>query len=408
MKRIYILLLAVVAPSLDAMAQQLTLQQCVDMAMGQNLSLKAAGKSVERAKALQGTAWDLEKTELSLSQDPTSGGSPDNALSLSQTIDFPTVYAARHGQLKAETKAEQSRERVLALQLSCDVASAYLQLVFLQERIRIIDSQNTLFARYADMASKRYKAGDARQLEVLTANRLLEENRQDLVSAKSELATQQMLLMSLLNTTSQVFPADTLLRPIDYRIGNYNYATTVEGQYAQDRLDVTAKALKVAKNGYAPSISLSLRNQLVITSWDPYHQARSRFDGGNFMGFEVGIGVPIFYGATKAKVKAAKKDREIAELEIKQEEAQRKMEYSACMSRYTSAFTRLAYYEKEGTERASELARLSTLEYENGEISYLEYVNALQESIDVRMKYAAVVNEFNQAVISLQRLTGTM
>lgn len=78
------------------------------------------------------------------------------------------------------------------------------------------------------------------------------------------------------------------------------------------------------------------------------------------------------------------------------------------MSRYTSAFNRLAYYEKEGTERASELARLSTLEYENGEISYLEYVNALQESIDVRMKYAAVVNEFNQTVISLRWLTGAM
>lgn len=292
MKRIYIVLLAVVAPSLGAMAQQLTLQQCLDMAVSQNLSLKAAGKSVERAKALQGTAWDLDKTELSLSQDPTSGGSPDNALSLSQTMDFPTVYSARHGQLRAETKAEQSRERVLELQLRCNVAGAYLQLVFLQERIRLIDSQNTLFARYADMASKRYKAGDARQLEVLTANRLLEENRMELVSAKSELATQQMQLMSLLNTTSQVFPADTLLRPIDYRAVNYNYATTAEGQYAQDRLAVTDKALKVARNGYAPSLSLSLRNQLVISSWNPYSQDRSRFDGGNFMGFEVGIGVP--------------------------------------------------------------------------------------------------------------------
>ncbi len=406
MNRFNILLLAFMAPSLGAMAQQLTLQQCLDMAVTQNLSLKAAGKSVERARALQGTAWDLEKTELSLSQDPTSGGSPDNALSLSQTIDFPTVYAARYGQLKAETKAEQSRARVLEMQLRCDVASAYLQMVFLQERMRIFASQESLFTRYAIMASKRYKAGDTRQLEVLTANRLLEENRMEMVAAKSDLAMQQMQLMALLNTTGQITPADSLLRPVDYRVADYNYATTAEGQYAQDRLAVTDKALTVARNGYAPSLSLSLRNQLVISSWNPYNQDRSRFGGGNFMGFEVGIGVPLFYGATKAKVKAAKKDREIKELEIKQEESQRQKEYAACMSRYTSAFNRLAYYGKEGTERASELARLSTLEYENGEISYLEYVNALQEAIDVRMKYAAVVNEYNQAVIALRRLAG--
>ena len=38
---------------------------------------------------------------------------------------------------------------------------------------------------------------------------------------------------------------------------------------------------------------------------------RSRFTEGNFFGFEIGVGVPLFYGATKAKVKAARKDRDV-------------------------------------------------------------------------------------------------
>ena len=66
------------------------------MALEKNPQMQVANKSVERAKALQGTAWEIDKTELSLSQDPTSGGSPDNALSLSQSIEFPTYYIARH------------------------------------------------------------------------------------------------------------------------------------------------------------------------------------------------------------------------------------------------------------------------------------------------------------------------
>ena len=31
-------------------------------------------------------------------------------------------------------------------------------------------------------------------------------------------------------------------------------------------------------NVYAPSLSLSLRNQMVISSWDPYHVNRNRFE----------------------------------------------------------------------------------------------------------------------------------
>ena len=44
----------------------------------------------------------------------------------------------------------------------------------------------------------------------------------------------------------------------------------------------------------------------------------------------------------------------------------------------------------------------------NGEISYIEYVNAIEETIDVLMKHADAINEYNQAVIAIQRLTGIM
>ena len=96
-----------------AQTKKMNLQQCVQMAVENSPQMQVERMQVERAKALQGTAWDIDKTDISLSQDPTSGGSPDNALSISQTIEFPTLYAARHGQLKAETQAERSRGQVV-------------------------------------------------------------------------------------------------------------------------------------------------------------------------------------------------------------------------------------------------------------------------------------------------------
>lgn len=388
------------------LAQSLSLQQCQQLATDNNLELKAAERKVERAKALQGTAWDIERTNLSLSQDPTSGGSPDNAIALSQNIEFPTVYAARHKQMKAETKAEESLRNVTRLQTMSDIAAVYWQLVYCRERIGILAKQDSVLQRYASLARKRYKAGETRQLEQLAANRMLRENALELDAAKSDYSICQRQLASLIGTGDDINPADAKLSPIDYKPQSYVYAATAEGELAYDRLTVADKALDVAKSGYAPSLSLTLKNQLVISGWDPYHENRARYAGGNFMGFEVGIGIPLFYGAAKAKVKAARKEREIAEIDMHRQQLARQNDYDAALARYNSALNRMQYYMRQGAADAAETERLGTMEYENGEISYIEYVNALQESIDAQLRRAAAINDYNQAVVTLKRIAG--
>ena len=399
--------LALCIIALGTSAQTLTLKQCLALAADHSLTLKQADAQVERARVMQGTAWNLDRTELSLSQDPTSGGSPDNALALSQEIEFPTVYAARHSQLKAETKAEKSRRNVTLQQLHSDIASAYWQLVYCKERITILSAQDSVLTRYADLADKRYKAGEARQLEALTAARLERENAMELAAAKSDYSTGQQQLAALIGTDAAITPADNTLSALDYSPTDFSFASTAEGELARDRVAVADKALRVAKNGYAPSLSLALKNQLVISSWNPYHENRARYDGGNFMGFEVGIGIPLFFGATKAKVKAARSDRAIAQMEMQQQQLTQQTEYKAALTRYNTAFSRMQYYEQKGAASATEIARLASLEYENGEISYIEYVSALQESIDSQLKRADAINAYNQAVVALKRICGT-
>ena len=66
-----------------------SLRECLSIARDNNVDVKVADLQVERATRMEKTAFDLEKAELSLSQDPTTGGSPDNALTLSQKFDLP-------------------------------------------------------------------------------------------------------------------------------------------------------------------------------------------------------------------------------------------------------------------------------------------------------------------------------
>lgn len=398
--------LALLPQTVLSQTRKVSLQECINLALEKNPQMQVANKSVERAKALQGTAWEIDKTELSLSQDPTSGGSPDNALSLSQSIEFPTYYIARHKQLKAETQAERSKAAVVRLSLENDVKAAYYQAVYLAERLRVLESQDSLLAQYRSLAEKRYKAGETRLLELLSAERLQRENKMEVLAAHNELETAQLLLSRLVGSVETVEPKEESLLPLDWKQASYNYSQTPDGQYSADRLKASEQAVRVAKNGFAPSLSLSLRNQLVISSWNPYDQDRSRFDGGNFMGFEVGVGIPLFYGATRAKVKAARKEREMIALEIKEQEQLRQQEYLSALSRMNAAYVRYTYYNEEGRERSDKMAEQGLLEYSQGEISYLEYMNVLQESIDLRLKRASALNDYNQCVLVMEKLCG--
>lgn len=390
--------------------EKMTLQQCFQLAGKQNIALQSGRKAVEKAQVMQATAWDLDKTEIAFSQNPASSGDTDNGLTFSQSIEFPTVYSARRGQLKAETQAEKSRLNVTSQQLRFEIANVYYAMLYQTHRLQILLQQDSVIQRYCDVAAKRYRAGEARQLEFLSADRMRNDNRLEMTKVKNEAENLQTALMALLNTTTPVVPAaDNLVisqrSPVN---AAFNYQQTADAQYQKDLISALDKEVKCAKTGYAPSLSLALRSQLLIDSWDPYHINRQRFTEGNFFGFEVTVGVPLFYGATKAKVKAAQKDREVALLAMQQEQREKERDYKQGYNRLQNAIKRMEYYSGENMAKAKDIERLSTLEYENGEISYVEYASALQEAIDMRLKQAEVVNEYNEAVLALMALNNSL
>ena len=408
MMRITLISLACVFLETQIFAQnevrRVQLNECIAIATTNSPAIQAATKKIEQHRALEGTAWDIDRTELSLSQDPTSGGSPDNALSIQQSIEFPTVYVARHRQLKAETQAQHSWFKVEENRLKADVTSAYTLLAYHAERIKLLEENASTLSHYADVAEKRYAAGESRQLELLQAQRTRRENNLELQTAKAELSNAQTLLKQLMNADFRVMPVYETLKSLTLSDYTFDYTQTAEAEYDAYRLKALERAITVAKNGYAPSLSVQLNRQMVISSWNPYGQDRSRFSGGNFMGFEVGIGIPLFYSATKARVRAAKREHEAAELSLVQKKQEKKREYEEALRRCHEAKLRIDSYDNIEAEQAEEMKRLAQLEYENGEIGYVEYSAAMQSVFETRMKHINAINDFNQNVVQLIRM----
>ena len=294
---VFITMTVVLAPSLFGQNTTKSLEECIQSAIDNNLTMKSGRISIERAKDLQGTAFNIDKTSFSLSQDPTSGGSPDNSISLSQSFEFPTVYGSRRGLLKAETNLERSNLDVTRNELVKEISATYYQLLYAKENIKILQEQDRIYGKFLFLANAKLKSGETGRLEQMNAERLYNENRIELQKAEKNYQSIQLILQRWMNTDEAVEPVEPTLTVLDavYPFNDFNPEQTPLGEVYANKKIISEKNLSVIKQGYLPSFNFALKNQFLIKGFNPYDLQRERFDKGYFMGFDVGISVPLFF-----------------------------------------------------------------------------------------------------------------
>ncbi|SHF44271.1 TolC family protein [Dysgonomonas macrotermitis] len=403
-----LVILLIVPSGVSAQGNVSTLDECIRLAMENNLTMKSGRISIERAKDLQGTAFNIEKTGFSLSQDPTSGGSPDNSISLSQDFDFPTVYTTRSKLLKAETNLERSNLEVTRNELVKEITATYYQLLYAKENIKILQDQDNIYSKFLFLASTKFRVGETSRLEQMNAERLYNENKIELQKAEKDYQNIQLTLQRWMNAEVSVSPLESE-QPVmeaNYPFNSFSAEQTPIGRVMQNQKEVSEKNLNVVKQGYLPSFSFVLKNQFLIKGFNPYDVERERFDKGNFMGFEVGISIPLFFGEQKAKTKVAKKEVEMAR--VQQEEVAQAMQkqYQMYINDYLKAKNSLDYYTSQGITQADDITRISQISYEKGEIGYLEYIQNLKTAVEIHLQRAKAVNDYNQTIIMLNYIQG--
>ena len=403
MKRIYstLLILACCLSEVDAQS----LAECIETALANNIDVMVADMQVQRARRMEGSYFEMEPTELSLSQDPTSGGSPDNALTLSQKIDFPTVYGSRRKLLKAETQVEEGKLRLTESELSRDVSVAYSKLLFWQHVEALLCGNDSVLSEFVRTADIRYKNGETNRLELMNAQQMRAENSIKLREAQDEKTAATIQLQQLMNTTETVIATDDYLcvQPAD---DAYSFAATPQGQLLESEQALSESELGYIRQGMMPSFNVGLRHQLVISGINPYDVDRSRFDKGNWMGFEVGVAFPLFYGSQKARKSAAKLNVDIARTRRELAERKSGSELLIAENAVKSARRSYDYYQTEGFPAAKEIRRLSRIEYGAGEITYVEHVQNLSMALAIEMDNARAIDALNQAVIKLNYIKG--
>ncbi|NEM98470.1 CusA/CzcA family heavy metal efflux RND transporter [Pontibacter burrus] len=387
--------------------QQLDLQGALQYAKENNPTLKAAELQTAQQKALKGAAFDLPKTNLNYKRGQISTVEKDEEITVSQEFAFPTVYSNQAKLADANATQAEIRQRITERQVLRDVKLAFEQWQHLQSRKQMLLSRDSLFANFEHAARVREKSGETGALERATA----EAKR---LGLKAELAQTDAEVKMAENSLHQLLHAPA--GEIRFIVGpQQKYSSVVLTdtiaaqvwlQYLQGEVQVAKQETKLEKARLLPDFSIGYFNQTFIGESFATDPGRVYGSSDRFTGVEAGISVPLWFGAQKSRIQAARLNEQAAQKQAEAQQKQLETDMQNALQELQKQAQQLYYYEQGALQQATQLEKAANLSFRLGEVDYVEFVQAMDQAYSLRLQYLNALLNYNQSIINLQFLTG--
>ncbi len=380
-------------------AQQvkLNLDEAIKIALKNNPGLASSRYSVEQQEALGKTAFDFGKTTVTYYKDNT----PPNGnytLGISQSISFPTVYLQQSKlQNQNITLSEKSYDAFKA-GLIKDVKTAYYQLAYGQDVLRLLAYQDSIYANFSKVAELRYKTGETSNLEKLTAQAKYQEVLLQRKQAEADLIIYQRELQKLLNINQPIELTDSALIKQNYISDDSSRdSSVVENNplinFYKQRINVAEAEHSVEVNKLLPDLSFGyskLTNNSVF----------------NYYGFQVGVSVPLWFFPQQGRIEAASVGEKIAESDYQNYRVLIQSSYKQQFKEYEKWNEQISYYDSIGLKQADEILKTAQISYSSGDIGYVEFIQSVSQAIGIKTQYLDALNQYDKAIINLNYLLG--
>lgn len=404
--------------------QQWSLRQCIDYAIEHNISIRQTANAAEQSavevntakwarlpnlNASAGQNWNWGRTQTAVKNEDTGDystvyvntASHGTNMSVSSTIplftglEIPHQYALAKLNLKAAmADLEKAKEDI-----SINIASAYLQVLFNEELHRVALGQVELSKEQYARIAKLAEVGKASPAEVAEAKARLAQDEMYAVQTNNDYNLALLDLSQLIELeTPEGFalesPAVRLelapLTPPD-EIFQIALVSKASIQAAQYRLEGSKHNIRIAQSNFYPQLSLS--GSLGTNYYSTINRTFSQQMSDNFskyVGFS--LSVPIFNRlATRNRVRTARLQRENYSLQL--DNAKKNLYKEIQQAWYNALASESKYTSSSTAAQASEASfRLMSEKYENGKANAVEYNEAKQnlmkaQSDELQAKY---------------------
>ncbi|GAB3990767.1 CusA/CzcA family heavy metal efflux RND transporter [Spirosoma daeguense] len=399
--------LFIAAKSTATAQTPLTLESALTQAQANNGSNRVNSLNIAIQQTNRRTAREIGRTDVSLISGQYNSLNWDNNLTISQSIPNGKLIRGLERLADANIQGSELQARLIQNDLRARVKGAYLELAYLNERLKLLTSQDSLLGAFRRATDVRLRTGEGTSLEVATADNLLGEVRNQLAQTRADREIAVSNLQTLLNTTAMfTLPTATLPRRELPILSDSALAQNPILALLRQQITIAEGQIAVEQAKLRPDYSVGYFNQSLIGTQNIDGQDRYFNGGKRFQGVQLGIGIPVFQKAQRARIESARMNQQLAEATLTYNQRNLQGELLAAVQLIRKQQASLTYYEQTGLPTAQRLADGAEKAFRAGEANYLEYSQALTRANQTRTNYLDTINQYNQAVVALEQLLG--
>ncbi len=404
---IFILFLMPAFGSSQITGTNITIQQATEEALKNNAGIKAATYEIDYNRSLKRSATDLGKTNLYVMHGQYNSLNTDNNITISQSIPFPTLFSSQAKLGSAQVKGAELKLQVTQNELKSQVKTTYYYLQYLQAERKLLISQDSIYNLFAKASALRLKTGEINLLEKTTVETQLMEVQNLLAQNSSDILIYQSQLQALMNSKNVMQVNDGITKlELTTRSDSSTFDQSPALAYLKQQVEISNRQKKVETAKVLPDFSVGYFNQSLIgyqnaTGTEQYFDASKRFTG-----FQVGVSIPLWFVPQAAKVKAAGVNQLVVQSNYDQYHINMQAQYNQAIQQYLKEKATVDYYEKSALTNAGLIIKQSGTAFKNGEIGYVEYLQALKSALSIRANYLQSLNRYNQSIIAIEYITG--
>jgi heavy metal efflux system protein len=156
--------------------------------------------------------------------------------------------------------------------------------------------------------------------------------------------------------------------------------------------------IQVEKSKLSPDFSFGVSSTSIQgTGADNKVYAASK----RFSAVQLGLDIPIFTKAQKAKVNSSKLNRQIVENNYTLSKQEIQSAYQSSIARYNQLLATVKYFENTGLNNALLIINTANRQFASGNINYLEWVQVVNQSITIKNSYIDAIKNLNEAAVQL-------
>ncbi len=387
--KVSILVLLLVLPNfLKAQETPISLGKALELAMENNKKIQASNQYVTQNQQLQKTSFNLDKTSIYYSFDQNNIAPNNLALNvfgINQSIRFPSFYSAQKKVLETQTDLAKSQLGMNEQMVKKEVTASYQSVLFWREMTKNYSYLDSIYRQFSNAAKRKFDTGESNNLEMLTAQTKQKEIELLLISSQSNYEKSLRQLNAWIQDLQTYSALDSEFNTLT--INTLDTASNASTKYYQYQKVLAEQFLQLQKRNALPDIQLGV-----------FQGVNRGPTPNNYFGIQAGIAVPLFYGADKARIQAAKTGVVLQEKELENQKTQLLAKYETLLLDASTYLQGVDYYDSFGKNLATETLINANKAYQAGEIDFLQYTQLLENANSIKISYLQNIYYYNLTV----------